>query len=158
VLDILSVQSKRVDDFLIDDNGNDNRRGGEMILDSPVWVCAYANNQWQLNEDIAKHPKKSGFLKGCASGGGQNINGTRQRRNSFYTCLLYVYALLLTLIDSRQLILTVVECWVSAQHTNITHAESNKNLWASYLVVHRVMVVILMLLPKEKMTSRSISS
>jgi len=45
------------------DYGDQDSRGGGMSDDTPVWVCAYANNQWKLGKDIPDDPKESGFFK-----------------------------------------------------------------------------------------------
>lgn len=37
-------------------------RGGGMTLDSPIWICAFANNQHDLS-DITENPEESGFAK-----------------------------------------------------------------------------------------------
>ena len=34
-----------------------------MTTHPPIWVCAYANNQWGLTEDITEDPKESTFTK-----------------------------------------------------------------------------------------------
>ena len=34
-----------------------------MTVQTPIWVCAYANNQWGLTENITEDPKKSIFTK-----------------------------------------------------------------------------------------------
>ena len=32
-------------------------------MDTPIWVCAYTNNQWKLSGDIPDDPKESGSTK-----------------------------------------------------------------------------------------------
>jgi hypothetical protein len=39
-----------------------DRKGGGMTEDTPIWICAFANNQHDL-EDATADPSKSGFAK-----------------------------------------------------------------------------------------------
>ena len=32
-------------------------------MDTPAWVCTYANNQWELSGDIPDDPKESGYTE-----------------------------------------------------------------------------------------------
>mmetsp|Transcript_18457 Transcript_18457/g.27370 ORF Transcript_18457/g.27370 Transcript_18457/m.27370 type:complete len:117 (+) Transcript_18457:221-571(+) len=46
-------------------NGDDSydKRGGGMTEDTPIWICAFANNQHDLENAITTDPSKSGFAK-----------------------------------------------------------------------------------------------
>jgi len=49
-------------------------RGGGMTIDTPYWICSYANNQWDLSESITKDPSKSGFTRALAIAGGRTVS------------------------------------------------------------------------------------
>jgi len=47
------------------DNWNDghDKKGGGMTEDTPIWICAFANNQHDLKNAITADPSESGFSK-----------------------------------------------------------------------------------------------
>lgn len=58
----LACLEKFVEDF--DWNpSDDDARGGGMTIDTPIWICLFANNQWKLDEAITVDPKESSFTK-----------------------------------------------------------------------------------------------
>ena len=59
VCDFVSCIEQFVRDFATNAEDEDDKRGGGMTEDTPIWVCAYANNQWQLAGDIPDDPKDS---------------------------------------------------------------------------------------------------
>ena len=41
----------------------DNPNGGGMAAGTAIWMCAYCNNHWVLDNDITKDLHNSGFTK-----------------------------------------------------------------------------------------------
>ena len=60
VNDFVSCVETFVTDFSINCNESQDWRGGGMTADTPIWICAYANNQWDLSE-ITINPYSSSF-------------------------------------------------------------------------------------------------
>jgi hypothetical protein len=52
-----------VKDFKENHNDIHDKRGGGMTEDTPIWICAFANNQHDLKNAITADPSKSGFAK-----------------------------------------------------------------------------------------------
>ena len=52
-----------IKDFKKNSNDEDDARGGGMTIDTPIWICAFANNQWDLDDPITVDPKQSSFTK-----------------------------------------------------------------------------------------------
>ena len=50
-------------DFQVNKNDETAVIGGGMTLDTPIWVCAFANNQYRLEEELTSDPSESGFAK-----------------------------------------------------------------------------------------------
>ena len=63
VFDFIRCLEQFFDDFGRNASVEDERKGGGMTVDTPIWVCAYANNQHALEDDITKDPRESGFTK-----------------------------------------------------------------------------------------------
>ncbi len=57
----LACLEQFVTDFSMNYDDSDNARGGGMTIDTPIWICIFANNQWKLDEDISIDPKHSSF-------------------------------------------------------------------------------------------------
>jgi len=49
----------------LEDQGGRMRHGYKMEADqdSPYWVCAYANRQWSLSQEVVEDPKKTSFYR-----------------------------------------------------------------------------------------------
>jgi len=52
-----------IEDFEMNCNEDDDNKGGGMTEDTPIWICAFANNQHDLENAITPDPSKSGFAK-----------------------------------------------------------------------------------------------
>jgi len=50
-------------DFKVNDNGSHDKKGGGMTEDTPIWICAFANNQHDLKSAITTDPSESGFAR-----------------------------------------------------------------------------------------------
>ena len=50
-------------DFEINRGEFDDRRGAGMTDNTPIWICAFANNQHDLGNSITLNPSESGFAK-----------------------------------------------------------------------------------------------
>merc|ERR1740124_958110 len=61
--DFIQCVEQAVRDFSWNGCDEDDRRGGGMTHDTPIWVCAFANNEYNLGEDIAEDPKDQGFVR-----------------------------------------------------------------------------------------------
>jgi len=73
VRDFILCLERAILDFSRNCGDEHERRGGGMSADTPVWVCAYANNQWALGEDIPEDPNQSGFTKAMEVAQGRTI-------------------------------------------------------------------------------------
>jgi len=52
-----------IKDFKVNYDANDDKKGGGMTEDTPIWICAFANNQHDLENAITTDPSESGFAK-----------------------------------------------------------------------------------------------
>jgi len=50
-------------DFKTNYTDSHDKRGGGMTEDTPIWICAFANNQHDLENAITADPSESGFAK-----------------------------------------------------------------------------------------------
>jgi len=73
VRDFILCLERAILDFRKNRDDEDERRGGGMSADTPVWVCAYANNQWALGEDIPDDPNQLGFTRAMEVAVGRTI-------------------------------------------------------------------------------------
>jgi len=60
VYDFICCIEQFVRDFGANYDNDTDRRGGGMTADTPIWICAYGNNQWDLS-DITVDPRESGL-------------------------------------------------------------------------------------------------
>ena len=72
VKDFIAYIEQAVRDFTINKSDEHDRRDGGMPQDTPVWVCAYGNNQWDL-ADITENPLHSGFTQAMKIAKGRTI-------------------------------------------------------------------------------------
>ena len=77
---------------------DDDRRGSGMTFDTPIWICAYGNNQWYL-PDITKDPRESGITR--AIGVAEGRTTILDNDDMVFTRAWCVFELFLTLIDSQ---------------------------------------------------------
>jgi len=63
LVDFIKCLEQAVRDFSPNANDEDDRRGGGLTADTPIWVCAYGNNQHNLADDMSDDPRKSGFTR-----------------------------------------------------------------------------------------------
>merc|ERR1740124_1115921 len=101
VIDFMKCLEQVVQDFARNVNNSQDARGGGMTADTPVWVCAYANNQWRLDDDITKDPKDSGFTKALRVAHGRTIT-ILDKGAVVFTRIWCVFELFLTLIDVQR--------------------------------------------------------
>jgi len=61
----LACLEQFVKDFSKNSYDSDDARGGGMTIDTPIWICIFANNQWHINEELGQdsNPMKSPFGK-----------------------------------------------------------------------------------------------
>jgi len=72
-----------------------------MSDDTPFWVCAYANNQWELGKDITKNPKDSGFTRAMLVANNRTIT-ILDKEGIVFSRVWCVFELKLTLVDSKK--------------------------------------------------------
>merc|ERR1740124_1764282 len=101
VMDFIECLEQAVRDFYRNIDDSDDARGGGMTADTPVWVCAYANNQWRLGDDITENPKDSGFTKALQVAHGRTMT-ILDKEAVVFTRIWCVFELFLTLIDAQQ--------------------------------------------------------
>ncbi|GFH44502.1 hypothetical protein CTEN210_00976 [Chaetoceros tenuissimus] len=79
----------------------DDERGGGMTEDTPVWICAFANNQHDLKSEITSNPADSAFAKAMSIANFRVIS-ILDVNNQVYSRLWCMYELYLTLILSKE--------------------------------------------------------
>jgi len=80
------------------DYGDQDARGGGMSADTPVWVCAYANNQWDL--DFPNDPRESDFTKAMEVAKGRTIT-ILDKKGEVFNRVWCIFELFLTLEESK---------------------------------------------------------
>jgi len=100
VSDFLECIEQAIIDFRVNYNDNTDSRGGGMTDDTPVWICAYANNQWLLSGDITKDPKESGFTKAMEVAEGRTIT-ILDKEGIVFSRIWCIFELYLTLTNSQ---------------------------------------------------------
>lgn len=71
-----------------------------MTADTPIWICAYGNNQWDLL-DITEDPRQSGFTKALSVAKGKTIT-ILDKDGMVFTRVWCLFELFLKLIDPQQ--------------------------------------------------------
>lgn len=90
-----------VTDFTQNETAYDEEQGGGMTSDTPVWICAFANNQHELTNDITANPAESAFAK-AMSIANYRVMLILDVQNKVFTRLWCIYELYLTLILSHE--------------------------------------------------------
>ena len=124
-------------DFCKNSNDENERRGGGMSTDTPVWVCAYANNQWALGEDIPEDPNQSGFTTSMEVANGRTIT-ILDKDGTVFTRIWCIFELFLTFIGTK----TKDGLW--AVYTAHTHnyknpdcyGEEERSAWDHFRWIH----------------------
>jgi len=111
-------------DFSLNCSADTDSKGGGFTDDTPVWVCAYANNQWELGDDITEDPKESGFAKAMEVANGRTIT-ILDKKGKVFTRIWCIYELFLTLIDTTKLKEGMWAVYTAHKHTYI-HAQTNQ--------------------------------
>jgi len=114
VKDFIACIEHAVKDFAKNDTDDHDRRGGGMTIDTPVWVCAYGNDQWDLS-DITEDPQESGFTRAMNIAKGRTIT-VLDKEGVVFTRVWCIYELHLTLID----------------YEGEGNVESQEGVWAVY--------------------------
>ena len=86
---------------LKDKDNNYYEIGGGMNEDTPVWICAFANNQHDLDSAITPDPADSAFAK-AMSMAKFRVNSILDVNNQVSSRLWCIYELYLTLILSKE--------------------------------------------------------
>lgn len=99
VLDFIKCIEQLVRDFARNHGEDgDDRRGAGLTPDTPIWVCAYANNQWRLDDDITANPKQSGFTRAVRVAEGRTVT-ILDKGGVVFTRIWCAFELFLTLVD-----------------------------------------------------------
>ena len=97
VADFIKCLEQAVRDFARNHTDEDDRRGGGMTADTPVWICAYGNNQHSLGDDITTDPKDSGFAKAMEVSKGRTMT-ILDKGGIVFTRVWCVFELFMTLV------------------------------------------------------------
>jgi len=102
VCNFIKCVEQCVRDFARNDSGygDQDSRGGGMTIDTPIWVCAFANNQWTLDEDILDDPKESGFAKAMEVAQGRTIT-ILDKKGVIFSRACCIHELHLTLLGQQ---------------------------------------------------------
>jgi len=100
VRDFIVCLEQVIVDFRLNYSDEDERRGGGMSADTPVWVCAYANNQWALGENILEDPNQSGFTRAMEVANGRTIT-ILDNCGIVFSRILCIFELFLTIVDTK---------------------------------------------------------
>jgi len=100
VRDFILCLEQAILDFCMNEDDENERRGGGMSADTPVWVFAYANNQWALGEDIAEDPNQSGFTRSMEVANGRTLT-ILDRDGTVFSRIWCIFELFLTLIGTK---------------------------------------------------------
>lgn len=73
VADFIRCVEQLLRDFSCNYKEEHDRNGGGITADTPIWLCAYANNQWLLDEAITEDPSESSFTKAMEVAEGRTI-------------------------------------------------------------------------------------
>jgi len=89
-----------VECFVLDfrDTLNCNRGIG-MTEDTPIWVCAYANNQWDLSDTITIDPFQSGFTRALEAAQYRTLT-ILDRDGTVFSRIWCILELFLTFLES----------------------------------------------------------
>ena len=100
IIDFVDCIEQFVRDNGTNSSDEHDRRGGGMTIDTPVWVCAYANNQHRLEDDITVDPRDSGFAKAMEVSKGRTIT-ILDKEGVVFTRVWCVFELDMTLLSKR---------------------------------------------------------
>jgi len=115
IYDFISCVEQFIRDNAMNNCDEHDRRGGGMTADTPIWVCAYANNQHSLKEDITVDPRDSGFAKAMEVSKGRTIT-ILDKDGVVFTRVWCVFELYMTLVAERA----------------VEGDEADEGLWAVY--------------------------
>jgi len=101
VRDSTACLERFVIDFQLNDNDEHDARGGGMSNDTPFWMCAYANNQWELGKDTTKDPKESVFTRAMVVANNRTIT-ILDKEGVVFSRVWCLFELFLTRVDSKK--------------------------------------------------------
>ena len=99
VLHFIRCLEQFIKDFGKNETDEDERKGGGMTPDTPIWICAHGNNQHALDEAITDDPRELGFTKDMRVAQGRTIT-ILDMGGVVFTRIWCVYELFLTLVDA----------------------------------------------------------
>ena len=117
-MDCIEQMSK---DFKFNRNDSHDKKGGGMTEDTPIWICAFANNQHDLKDAITTDPSESGFAKAIKVANYRTLSILDKDGVVFtrFWCILELHLTLIKVQEKKE------------QGDNDVHVEWN-GLWAVY--------------------------
>jgi len=100
VTDFIYCIEQFVRDFQTNDNDEDDRRGGGLTADTPIWVCAFADNPHTINDNVAEDPKNSRFMRVMKVAENRSIT-IIDREGVVFTRIWCIYESFLALVDAQ---------------------------------------------------------
>ena len=70
-------------------------------MDSPIWVCVDANNQWHIDDEITTNPKQSGFPRAMRVAQGRTVTFLDEK-GIVFTTIWRAFELFFTLIHEQE--------------------------------------------------------
>ena len=101
ISNFISCIERLVVDHARNSNAHNDQAGGGMTIDTPVWICAYANNQWELEKSITSNPYETGFTKAIREADFRTVT-ILDKGAVVFTRIWCILELYLTLIFSKQ--------------------------------------------------------
>ena len=98
VTKLINCLEQFIKDFSDNHSDKDDRNGGWMTVDTPIWICAFGKNQHALG---GYDPRDSGFTKAMRVAKGRTI-AILDEEGIVFTMICFLYELFLTLIDGNK--------------------------------------------------------
>lgn len=94
-MDFVACIEQFVRDFGANFREVDVMRGGGMTMDTPIWICAFANNQWELGRAINEDPRESGFARAMTVAEGRTL-AVLDKRGIIFNRIWCIYEMYLS--------------------------------------------------------------
>jgi len=89
-------------DFSWNSRDSHEARGGGMTMDTPIWICAFANNQHDLDSAVTSDPLESSFVKAMKEARFRVLS-ILDAAGTVFTRIWCAFELFLTMILRKQL-------------------------------------------------------
>jgi len=105
IIEFVQCIEQFVRDFRTNHYDDEDKRGGGMTDDTPIWIWAFANNSWTQKEDILENnlenPMMSGLSKAMKVADGRTMT-ILDKNGAIFRRIWCLYEMSLTLIDRYQ--------------------------------------------------------